>query len=93
MSAGSPSFGNTITIGYGAWLILHGQFTVGGLVAYRGYGRYFFGPIDDLTQINDTVQRAVAAGNRIFQVLDAPVTVTDAPGRHRPAARPRRDRL
>ena len=73
-------FGNTITIGYGAWLILHGQFTVGGLVAYRGYGRYFFGPIDDLTQINDTVQRAVAAGNRIFAVLDAPVTVTDAPG-------------
>ncbi len=73
------SCGNTITLGYGAWLILHGQFTVGGLVAYRGYGRYFFGPIDDLTQINDTVLRAVAAGNRIFAVLDAPVSVTDAP--------------
>ena len=73
------SFGNTITIGYGAWLILHGQFTVGGLIAYRGYGRYFFGPIDDLTQINDTVQRGVAAGNRVFSVLDAPQSVTDAP--------------
>lgn len=73
------SFGNTITIGYGAWLILHGQFTVGGLVAYRGYGRYFFGPIDDLTQINDTVQRAVAAGDRLFEILDTPVAVTDAP--------------
>lgn len=71
-------FGNTITIGYGAWLILHNQFTVGGLVAYRGYGRYFFGPIDDLTQINDTVQRAIAAGNRLFEVLDAPVMVTDS---------------
>ncbi len=74
------SFGNTVTIGYGAWLILQGQFTIGGLIAYRGYGRYFFGPIDDLTQINDTVQRAVAAGDRLFQVLDAPVTVTDLPG-------------
>ena len=73
------SFGNTITIGYGAWLIVQGQFTVGGLIAYRGYGRYFFGPIDDLTQINDTVQRGVAAANRLFQVLDAPVCVTDAP--------------
>ena len=73
------SFGNTITIGYGAWLILHGHFTVGGLVAYRGYGRYFYGPIDDLTQINDTVQRGTAAADRIFQVLDAPVSVTDAP--------------
>jgi len=74
------SFGNTITIGYGAWLILQGQFTLGGLIAYRGYGRYFFGPIDDLTQINDTVQRAVAAGTRLFDVLDAPVSLTDAPG-------------
>jgi len=73
------SFGNTVTIGYGAWLILQGQFTIGGLIAYRGYGRYFFGPIDDLTQINDTIQRAVAAGDRLFQVLDAPVTVTDLP--------------
>jgi ABC-type multidrug transport system fused ATPase/permease subunit len=73
------SFGNTISIGYGAVLILQHQFSLGGLVAYRGYGRYFYGPIDSLTQINDTVQRAVAAGNRIFQVLDAPETVTDAP--------------
>ena len=81
------SFGNTITIGYGAWLILHGQFTVGGLIAYRGYGRYFFGPIDDLTQINDTVQRAIAAGNRLFQVLDASVTVMDSPRCAAPAAR------
>lgn len=72
------SFGNTVTIGYGAWLIMQGQFTLGGLIAYRGYGRYFFGPIDDLTQINDTVQRAAAAGGRIFEVLDAPVSVTDA---------------
>ena len=73
------SFGNTITIGYGAWLILQGQFTVGGLIAYRGYGRYFYGPIDDLTQINDTVQRGTAAADRIFQVLDSPVSVSDAP--------------
>jgi ABC-type multidrug transport system fused ATPase/permease subunit len=30
-------FSNVLSIGYGAWLVLHGQFTVGGLVAYRGY--------------------------------------------------------
>ncbi len=74
------SFGQTITIIYGAYLILRGEFTLGGLLAYRTYGRYFYGPIDDLTQINDTVQRAVAAGNRIFAVLDADETVRDKPG-------------
>ena len=74
------SFGQTITIIYGAYLILLGQFTLGGLLAYRTYGRYFYGPIDDLTQINDTIQRAVAAGTRIFEVLDADETVRDKPG-------------
>lgn len=73
------SFGNTIMIGYGAYLVMQNQFTVGGLVAYRAYGRYFFGPIDDLTQINDTVQRAIAAGNRLFEILDTPEIVEDAP--------------
>jgi ATP-binding cassette subfamily B protein len=73
------SFGNTIMIGFGAYLILQGRFTIGGLIAFRSYGRYFFGPIDDLTQINDTAQRAIAAGARIFEVLDAPETVNDAP--------------
>jgi ABC-type multidrug transport system fused ATPase/permease subunit len=73
------NFGNIITIGYGAYLIVLGQFTLGGLVAYRSYGRYFYGPIDDLTQINDMVQRAIAAGNRLFEVLDAPETVSDRP--------------
>lgn len=73
------NLGNVIMLGGGAWLILAGQFTLGGLLAYRGYGRYFYGPIDDLVSISDLLQRAEAAGRRVFAVLDAPVTVADAP--------------
>ena len=73
------SFGNVIMVGLGAWLILHGRFTLGGLIAYRNYGRYFYGPIDSLAQINDMLQRAIAAGGRVFEILDAPETVADAP--------------
>lgn len=73
------SFTNTIMLGLGAILIVNNQFTMGGLVAYRTYGRFFYGPIDNLTQINDMVQRAIAAGTRIFEVLDAEETVSDAP--------------
>lgn len=72
------SFTNTITLAFGAWLIVRGEFTLGGLVAYRTYGRFFFGPIDNLTQINDMLQRAIAAGRRVLEVLDAPETVVDA---------------
>jgi ABC-type multidrug transport system fused ATPase/permease subunit len=74
------NFGNVLMLGGGVFFILRGQFTLGGLLAYRGYGRYFYGPIDDLVSINDLLQQAAAAGRRIFEVLDSPVTVVDAPG-------------
>jgi ABC-type multidrug transport system fused ATPase/permease subunit len=73
------NLGNAIMLGGGVYFIMRGQFTLGGLLAYRGYGRYFYGPIDDLVSINDLVQRAGAAGRRLFEVLDAPETVADAP--------------
>jgi ABC-type multidrug transport system fused ATPase/permease subunit len=74
------NFGNVIMLGGGAWLIMAGQFTLGGLLAYRGYGRYFYGPIDDLVNIGDLLQRAEASGRCVFEVLDAPVPVQDRPG-------------
>lgn len=73
------NFGNVLMLGGGAWLILAGQFTLGGLLAYRGYGRYFYGPIDDLVNIGDLLQRAEASGRRVFGVLDAPVAVAESP--------------
>ncbi|HVK05204.1 MAG TPA: ABC transporter ATP-binding protein [Armatimonadaceae bacterium] len=73
-------FSNVLSIGYGAYLVLQGQFTVGGLVAYRGYWWPLFAPINQLAAINEMLQRAQAAGARVFEVLDAPESVTDAPG-------------
>lgn len=74
------NFGNVLMLAGGVFFILRGQFTLGGLLAYRGYGRYFYGPIDDLVNTNDLVQQATAAGRRIFEVLDAPASIADAPG-------------
>lgn len=73
------NLGNVIMLGGGVYFVMHGQFTLGGLLAFRGYGRYFYGPIDDLVNINDLVQQAAAAGRRIFEVLDAAETIADAP--------------
>ncbi|HLJ55819.1 MAG TPA: ABC transporter ATP-binding protein, partial [Chthonomonadaceae bacterium] len=72
-------FSNIISIGYGAWLTLHGQFTVGGLVAYRGYWWQLFQPINQLATINELLQRAQAAGARVFELLDEPESIVDAP--------------
>ena len=71
--------GNVTMLAGGVWLIMRGEFTLGGLLAYRGYGRYFYGPIDDLVSISDLLQRASASGRRLFEVLDAPESVADAP--------------
>ncbi|MCC6728419.1 MAG: ABC transporter ATP-binding protein [Chthonomonadales bacterium] len=70
---------NVLSVGYGAWLVLQGTFTVGGLVAYRGYWWPLFMPINQLATINEMLQRAEAAGSRVFEVLDAEETVRDAP--------------
>ena len=72
--------GNVLMLAGGVWLIMRREFTLGGLLAYRGYGRYFYGPIDDLVGISDLLQRAAASGARLFELLDAPETVADAPG-------------
>src|SRR5206468_4215649 len=70
---------NVLAVGIGAWLILRGRFTIGGLVAYRGYWWQLYSPVQQLAQINDLLQRGAAAGGRVFDLLDEPVTVADAP--------------
>ncbi len=70
-------FSNIISVGFGAWLVLQGQFTVGGLVLYRGYWWPLFAPINQLANINEMLQRAQAAGARVFEVIDAPETIQD----------------
>jgi ABC-type multidrug transport system fused ATPase/permease subunit len=73
-------FSNVNMIGLGAFSILTGGgFTLGRLVAFRAYWWRLFGPIQTLARVNDMVQRAVAAARRVFEVLDAPDELPDAP--------------
>jgi ABC-type multidrug transport system fused ATPase/permease subunit len=53
--------------------------TVGELVIFIGLIDRFFLPIRDLSQRYNVLQAAMASGERIFDVLDATVEITDAP--------------
>lgn len=67
-------------IAFGGMLALgEGDVTPGVLVAFVLYVGRFFEPIRDLSQRYNAMQSAMAAGERIFEMLDTPVTVTDAP--------------
>ena len=73
---------NVIMLGLGAWLVYRGQFTLGGLVALRGFWWQLNSPVRTLAQVNDLLQRAIASANRIYRILDAPVLVVDHPDAH-----------
>lgn len=70
---------NAFMLGLGAWFIWKGQFTVGGLIAYRGYWWRLQSPIHTLARAADTLMRARASALRVFGVLAEPIRITDPP--------------
>lgn len=80
-SRGVGFFSNVNMVGVGVYSIMTGGgFTLGKLVAFRAYWFRLFGPIQTLARVNDMVQRAKAAGRRVFEVLDAPEELPDSEG-------------
>lgn len=68
-----------IVLGFGGYLLAGGQLTVGVLVAFIGFMTRFFQPITQLTRLYNMLQSAMAAGERIFELLDEAPAVVDAP--------------
>lgn len=64
---------------FGGLQSLGGGLSVGELVAFIGLVDRFFQPLRDLGQRYNTLQAAMASGERIFDVLDAEVDIKDAP--------------
>ena len=67
-------------LGLGAWLILHGHLTVGGLVAFMSLMGEVLSPVTALTGIGQQVQASTGALVRINEVLDAPPEVDEREG-------------
>ena len=65
-------------IGLGGYFVLQGSFTVGGLIAYRGYWWQLFSPIHSVAQINELYQRGIAAASRIIEIIDEPEEILDS---------------
>ncbi|HUL14797.1 MAG TPA: ABC transporter ATP-binding protein [Terriglobales bacterium] len=63
----------------GGLRVLSGAITIGLLTAFTMYATRFFRPIQDLSEKFNILQSAVAASERIFKLLDEPLTVQSLP--------------
>ncbi len=68
-----------LVVWLGGAAVLDGEITAGVLVAFVLYIGRFFDPIRDLSRRFDTLQSMMASGERIWQLLETPIEVQDAP--------------
>jgi ABC-type multidrug transport system fused ATPase/permease subunit len=78
------SLGTVLIVGYGAGEVVAGRLTTGELVMFLSYLVLFYTPVNQIHSVNHLLQHALAAGERVFEVLDAKPAVPDE-GRLRPA--------
>jgi ATP-binding cassette, subfamily B, multidrug efflux pump len=62
---------------YGGLRVLDGTLTVGILAAFIQYTRRFFQPLQDLSEKFNLLQSAMASSERVFALLDEPVSVAE----------------
>ena len=74
------SAATAIVLGYGGWLVIHDDMTLGTLLAFTLYLSNFFDPVQQLSQLYNTFLSAIAAMDKIIDVLDEEAEVIDAPG-------------
>src|SRR5688572_14511003 len=67
---------SALIIWFGGGWTLQGTLTVGSLVAFILYSQRFFRPISDMSEKFNVLQAAMASSERIFKLLDTPVTIT-----------------
>jgi len=64
---------------YGGGEVIRGALTIGTIAAFLQYARRFFRPIQDLSEKYNVLQGAMAASERIFNLLDTEPEIRDHP--------------
>jgi ABC-type multidrug transport system fused ATPase/permease subunit len=70
-----------IVLGYGGWSVIRhpDQVSIGMVVAFMTYVQRFYRPIQMLSSLWTQLQSALAGAERIFELLDTPPLIVDAP--------------
>jgi ATP-binding cassette subfamily B protein len=71
--------GNFLVLYFGGTAVMAGELSVGVLFGFMSYISRFFMPIQDLSGFWNSVQSALAAAERIFDIVDTPLGIMDKP--------------
>ncbi len=63
----------------GGYFAARQMLTIGVVVAFFSYARQFFNSVSQLSSLYSDTQSALAGGERVFSLLDTPVSVTERP--------------
>jgi ABC-type multidrug transport system fused ATPase/permease subunit len=74
------AMGTVIVLAAGSIMVVNGSLSLGTMVAFLSYTVSFYEPINRLTEIDNIFQEAIAAGERIFELLDETSEIEDEPG-------------
>ena len=73
------ALGVTAIIWFGGRSVIHGEITPGSLVAFLVYAVNISNPIKRLTRVIGNIQKALAAAQRVFYILDLEDGIKDKP--------------
>lgn len=72
--------GSILIFSAGGYMVLHGQTTLGVLMAFTGYMWRFYMPIQQFGRLNHRLQHCMTSAERVFEILDTdtePLEATD----------------
>ncbi len=81
------SLGGALVLWFGTQEVLQKHLSVGELVMFVSYLALFYVPINQIHSVNHMLQHALAASERVFEILDIVPDVTDPSGVRAPVSR------
>jgi ATP-binding cassette subfamily B protein len=71
------SIGIAVVAGLGGWMAVQGMVTIGVITSFMFYVRNFSMPLQQLANLYNSIQTALAGAERIFEIIDEKPEITD----------------
>ena len=67
---------------YGGYRVISGALTPGEFFSFTAAVVLLYGPVRQLSRMVNTIQQSIASVERVFEILDTPPAIVDAPNAH-----------